>query len=106
MFWLTNGEGQHVTFVSAFCGCRFESSEFAPEKCAKASERERLRHTSLSHQGSRHLKRGRKVKIYLAGPLFTTAEREFNTKLAGLLRERARALAATKHRTAQEHNPH
>jgi nucleoside 2-deoxyribosyltransferase len=28
------------------------------------------------------------MKIYLAGPLFTTAEREFNTKLAGLLRER------------------
>lgn len=28
------------------------------------------------------------MKIYLAGPLFTTAEREFNTKFAGLLRER------------------
>jgi nucleoside 2-deoxyribosyltransferase len=27
------------------------------------------------------------MKIYLAGPLFTTAEREFNTKLAGLLRK-------------------
>jgi nucleoside 2-deoxyribosyltransferase len=28
------------------------------------------------------------MKIYLAGPLFTTAEREFNTRLAGLLRKR------------------
>ncbi len=28
------------------------------------------------------------MKIYLAGPLFTTAEREFNTRLAGLLRQR------------------
>ena len=28
------------------------------------------------------------MKIYLAGPLFTTAEREFNTRLAGLLRAR------------------
>lgn len=27
------------------------------------------------------------MKIYLAGPLFTTAEREFNTRLADLLRE-------------------
>ena len=26
------------------------------------------------------------MKIYLAGPLFTTAEREFNARLAGLLR--------------------
>ena len=28
------------------------------------------------------------MKIYLAGPLFTTAEREFNTRLGALLRER------------------
>jgi nucleoside 2-deoxyribosyltransferase len=27
------------------------------------------------------------MKIYLAGPLFSTAEREFNTNLAGLLRQ-------------------
>jgi nucleoside 2-deoxyribosyltransferase len=27
------------------------------------------------------------VKIYLAGPLFSTAERVFNARLAGLLRE-------------------
>lgn len=27
------------------------------------------------------------MKIYLAGPLFSTAEREFNARLAGLLRE-------------------
>ena len=27
------------------------------------------------------------MKIYLAGPLFTTAEREFNVRLATLLRE-------------------
>jgi nucleoside 2-deoxyribosyltransferase len=27
------------------------------------------------------------MKIYLAGPLFSTAERDFNTRLAGLLRE-------------------
>jgi nucleoside 2-deoxyribosyltransferase len=27
------------------------------------------------------------MKIYLAGPLFTTAEREFNVRLAGLLRQ-------------------
>jgi nucleoside 2-deoxyribosyltransferase len=27
------------------------------------------------------------MKIYLAGPLFSTAERAFNARLAGLLRE-------------------
>jgi hypothetical protein len=27
------------------------------------------------------------MKIYLAGPLFSTAERDFNSRLAGLLRE-------------------
>jgi nucleoside 2-deoxyribosyltransferase len=30
---------------------------------------------------------GDDMKIYLAGPLFSTAEREFNARLAGLLRE-------------------
>ena len=28
------------------------------------------------------------MKIYLAGPLFSTGERDFNARLAGLLRER------------------
>jgi len=35
-----------------------------------------------------HLASGDDMKIYLAGPLFSTAEREFNARLAALLREK------------------
>jgi len=45
------------------------------------------------------------MKIYLAGPLFSTGERDFNARLAGLLRERKLAVFLPQESEQNSMNP-